>query len=215
MYKKVLFIAIASMMLVGCKSNPVTSSVEPEPEYTVTEEFFNEYIEDYGFCKPDQNQTVLPTYQMGPDGERITGSCKMDNGKYDCLNDANEYHQIFDYKSQEDEKYVFDRYNYDYHSKEWRTSTRSYYIESFAFENFIFVGLGFDKVAYDEQDHSYKLIADRVTANGTVLKDVSFSFEDNHLIHYGFTIDDGDFEGMSVDATITDIGKTKVVLPNV
>ena len=60
MYRKVLFIALASMMLIGCKGNNVESSEpksesDPGPVATISEERYTNYYFSYDFLRNDAN----------------------------------------------------------------------------------------------------------------------------------------------------------------
>ena len=216
MYKKILFIALASMMLVGCKNNPVTSSEEPKPEYTVTEEFFTKHITNYGFCDIDQNYTI--NFKIDGQGfGKYEPIIKVDYGKYDVDNSAADFHNIYSFvEEDEDHRYVFNAYEYDFQDEEWEAEAdHKTTLQKFSINELSFYGTKFSDLKFDEEKNSYVNIEPvvEITEDFFICK-VEYHFEDSKLVYFGYTIFDPSGEyAFVIEGSVTDYYQTVVEIP--
>ena len=216
MKKIILPLVLAALMVSGCVGNTWdNSSSQKEPEYTISEEYYNSYYRSMEYVNRNANFTMEAlVITMEQQADIVF---KVDNGEYELDIPELQVHQYVKLGS----KASSTHYSMTIYSVE-RDGDIDVDDEELPLA-FIPFGVGcfvpprFRDLTYNEEDHSYHTYGS-VSISDILEEDVEVSgkvfFEDNVLVRSEFTFYGEEMEDTFTTGGIyTNYGNTKVELP--
>ena len=215
---KLLLLAPAFAMLIGCKSTPVESSEEVDT-HTVTEQTWKEQIYYAEFIKPGQNKTIKVSAERGTEYAAYY-TFKQDGNKYEASSSKRDPEfYVIDPESynRESKKYEIENYYLNY-EEEWEKETIKRALTDLAFSSFEYLtySIKFKDFEYDKEEHLYtakniEMIYDETTLP---IKEASIGF-DNNVLQSIRAVIEAEGEEATYALNTQAIGETTVTLPEV
>ena len=220
MYKKLLFIALASMMLVGCKGPQPLGPTPEEHVYTITEEQYNSEFASYKFFDIGSNVTVNMTLNMSDyDVNGVHIVVKADNGRYYDTNDSDYSETFYNYLgTEEDGRYRFQEY-YREKDGDYEKHITKVSLKEFIRMEICIIMPDFSLLQFDEQKQCY--MTKELVSDGEIINKLFYEemyFVDGQLSKALIKIyDDEDPQKLEgeVEQEYSEYGKTRVIIPNV
>ena len=219
MHKKLLFIALASMMLVGCKGPQPLGPTPEEHVYTITEEEYNSNFKNYKFFDIGANVTINATLTM-PDYDVYKANIvvKADNGRYYDTNDSDYAETYYNYLgSEEDGRYRFQEY-YREKDGEYEIHTTVVTLRKFVNMEVGVIMPDFSLLEFNEEKHCYitkELVSDIEMSDRLLSEEIYFV--DGQLTKSLLKVYDDNHEKIEgeIEHNYSEYGKTRVIIPNV
>ena len=216
MKKIILPLALAVLMISGCTGNTWDfSSSQREPEYTISEEYYNSHYRSLEFVDGNANFTM----EGYVSAEDITSDLvfRVDNGKYELELEELQIHQFVQLGSKVSSSH-YSMTIYEIESDgDVDTDVEELPLGFIPYGVGSFVPPRFHDLTYNKEDHSYSTYGS-VSVSDLVEEDVEVSgkvfFEDNVLVRSELTFysDGGDY-AFTTKSIYTNYGNTKVRLP--